>query len=188
MKSTPAQFFKNTILVHEGAKHSVDPDDKGNWLEGRLVGSKYGVTGAALAECRKVPYSAITKDVMSKLTEQEAIDLGLAGYYRVRGIDLLPWDEVIAGVVDLGYNAGAKRGVEVLQRLIKTDVDGNAGSDTRTAYRDWRCQLTAEEAMKRWTAARIAYYVSLKNPKYIKGWTNRANAFLPGTAWWKANA
>lgn len=188
MKTTPAQFFKNTILVHEGSKHSVDPDDRGNWLDGRLVGSKYGVTGAALAAYRKVPNSAITKDVMAKLTEQEAIDLGLANYYRVRGIDLLPWDVVIAGVVDHGFNAGPRRAVEILQSLIGAGVDGSAGSETRRMYRDWRCQLSDEQAMKLWTAARIAFYKSLNNPKYLKGWTNRANSFLPGTAWWKANA
>lgn len=186
MKSTPAQFFKNTILVHEGAKHSLDRDDTGNWFNKELVGSKYGVTGAALAAYRKVKH--VTVEDMARLTEAEAIDLGLANYYRVLGIDLLPWDEVAAGVVDMGFNAGPGRAVKILQKMIGTAEDGKAGAGTRAAYEKWRCKQTAEGAMKAWTKARIDYYKSLNNAKYIKGWTNRANSFLPGGAWWKANA
>jgi lysozyme family protein len=186
MKSDPTAFFRNTILVHESAKHSMDPDDKGNWHGGKLVGSKYGVTGDALAKHRKVKH--VTHAEMAALTEKEAIELGLSGYYRVCGIDLLPWDEVMAGVVDLGFNAGPKTAVKVLQRVIGVGDDGDAGEKTRKAYQVWRCKLSAEDAMRQWTAARIAFYKSLNNPKYIKGWTNRANSFLPGTAWWRANA
>jgi lysozyme family protein len=187
MKSTPAQFFERTLLKHEGEKHSLDPDDGGNWLDGRLVGSKWGVTGAALAKYRKVPHSAITKEVMSKLTKQEAIDLGLDDYYQTNGIDLLPWDAVVASVVDHGYNRGQSTAVRVLQRLIGVGEDGQAGAKTREAYAKWRCKHDEAMAMKVWTAARVADYKSLHNLKYINGWTNRANSFLPGTSWWKAN-
>jgi len=185
MKATPQAFFKNTILVHESPKHSLDPDDRGNWHNGQLVGSKYGVTGDALAAYRGV--KSVTKADMAALGEAEAIDLGLKGYYHKNGIDLLPWDVVLAGVVDLSFNAGPKAAVKVLQRLCGTGDDGDAGAGTREAYRKWRCDKSDETAMKAWTAARIAFYKSLNNPKYINGWTNRANSFLPGTAWWKAN-
>lgn len=188
MKTTPEAFFKNTILVHESAAHSLDTRDTGNWVGKTLVGSKYGVTAKALAAYRKVPAASITRDMMAKLTEDEAIALGLAGYYRVLGIDLLPWDVVIAGVVDLAFNAGPSAAVKVLQRMIGVGDDGKAGPATRKAYQAWRCNKTDEAAMRAWTAARISFYRSLNNPIYIKGWTNRANSFLPGTAWWKANA
>jgi len=186
MRSDPKAFFRNTILVHESERHSVDPDDKGNWFKGQLVGSKYGVTGAALAAYRGV--ATISRSQMAALTEDEAIDLGLTGYFYRQGIDLLPWDVVIAGVTDLSFNAGPSMAVKVLQRLIGADDDGKAGKGTREAYRLWRCNKTDEEAMRAWTKARIAFYVSLKNAKYENGWTNRANAFLPGTKWWKDNA
>lgn len=185
MKATPEAFFRSTILMHESAKHSVDPDDGGNWFNGVLVGSKYGVTGAALAAHRGV--KTITFAQMAALTEAEAIDLGLKGYYRQNGIDLLPWDVVMAGVVDLAFNAGPKAAVKVLQRLIGVGDDGDAGQKTREAYRKWRCDKDDATACKLWTAARIKFYKGLNNPKYEKGWTNRANSFLPGTAWYKAN-
>ena len=185
MKSTPEEFFKNTILVHESAKHSLDPQDRGNWFNGVLVGSKYGVTGKALAAYRGV--ATITRDDMAKLAEAEAIALGLAGYYHIQGIDLLPWDVVLAGVVDLAFNAGPMAAVEVLQKMIRTDADGNAGPGTRAAYRRWRCNVSDDAAMKAWTAARVAFYKGLHNPRYEAGWINRANSFLPGTPWWKAN-
>jgi lysozyme family protein len=186
MRSTPDAFFKNTILVHESQRHSLDPDDKGNWHKGVLVGSKYGVTGNALAAYRGVVQ--VSRADMAVLTEREAIDLGLKGYYRIKGIDLLPWDVVMAGVVDLAFNAGPKAAVEVLQELIGVTPDGAAGPATRAAYRAWRCNKTDEKAMAEWTSARIAFYMSLKNPKYQNGWINRAKSFLPGTAWWRANA
>jgi len=187
MKTTPSEFIDRTILVHEGDKHSVDPDDKGNWLDGRLVGSKYGVTGAALAKYRKVPTSAITFNVMANLKRPEAIDLALTEYYRTRGLDLLPWDAVIASVVDHGYNRGQGTAVRVLQRMIGVGDDGQAGEQTREAYRKWRCKYDEAEAMRVWTQTRLRDYQSLRNRKYINGWTNRANSFLPGTGWWKAN-
>lgn len=188
MRTNPTIFFRDTILVHESSKHSLDPRDKGNWVGPKLIGSKYGVTAAALAEHRKVSVNAITLKTMSELTEAEAIAVGLGGYYHARGIDLLPWDTVIASVVDLAFNAGPKRAVQVLQELIGVSDDGAAGPATRKAYETWRCKHTPESAMKAWTAARIAFYKGLKNPTYIGGWTNRANSFLPGTAWWKDNA
>lgn len=187
MKATPEKFVQGTILVHESEKHSVDPDDKGNWLDGRLVGSKYGVTGAALARYRKVPNSQITFAVMAALTEDESIDLALSDYYRIAGIDLLPWDAVIASVMDHGYNRGPGTAVRVLQRLLKVGDDGKAGAKTREAYMKWRCQNDEAQAMKLWTAARVADYESLRNAKYINGWRNRAKSFLPGTKWWTAN-
>ena len=186
MKADPTQFFRTTILVHESAKHSLDPDDKGNWHGGELVGSKYGVTGDKLAEYRRV--KRVTLADMAALTEQEAIDLGLHFFYNKCGVALLPWDEVIASVVDFGYNTGLERAVKVLQVLIGAQDDGQAGAKTRKAYEAWRCKHTPESAMKAWTAARIAKYRSFNNPKYIGGWTNRANSFLPGSAWWRANA
>lgn len=187
MKATPSEFFEKTLLKHEGEKHSLDRADKGNWLDGRLVGSKWGVTGAALAKYRKVPRSAITKDVMSQLTKQEAIDLGLEDYYRTNGIDLLPWDAVIASVVDHGYNRGQATAVKVLQRMIGVGADGQAGAKTREAYQAWRCKHNEASAMQAWTDTRVRDYESLRNAKYINGWRNRAKSFLPGTPWWKAN-
>ena len=187
MRSSIESFFRDTILVHESKKHSLDPRDTGNYVDGRLVGSKYGVTGAALAAHRGVPRSSITLPVMAKLTEAEAIQLGLKGYYRVNGLDKLPWDEVMASVVDLGFNAGPKRAVMELQEMLGINPDGDAGRITRAAYERWRAKLTPAEAMGAWTAARVRFYKGLNRPEYIKGWTIRANSFLPGGAWWKAN-
>lgn len=183
----PKSFFRATVLVHESARHSLDPVDKGNWFKGKLVGSKYGVTGAALSHFRNGRDVTIVD--MDKLTEDEALNLGLANYYKVQGLDLLPWDRVIASVVDHGFNAGPKRAVEILQKLIGAPVDGAAGPTTKRLYKEWRARAGSEEnAARLWADARIAYYTSLRNPKYIKGWTNRTKSFLPNTAWWKANA
>lgn len=188
MRKTPGQFFRETVLVHESSRHSTDRRDTGNFVGSRLVGSKYGVTGAALAAYRGVPASQITFDEMARLTEVEAIEVGLKGYYRTNGIDLMPWDVVMASVVDHGFNAGPRRAVEILQRLIGVTADGQAGPKTREAYQQWLCGLTMAKAMQEYTDARIRFYASLNRPEYIKGWTNRAMSFRAGTPWWKANA
>lgn len=182
---TPANFFRTFINTHEGGL-SLDTADRGNWHGGKLVGSKFGVTGDALAKHRKVPL--VTAAEMKALTIDEAIEVGLDAYYRAPGFDKLPFNRVIMAAVDHGYNAGPKRAIEILQRLIGSNADGQIGPNTVKLF-DAALQKKGEQALAGLYAdGRIDYYNSLHNAKYIKGWTNRANSFRPGTSWWRSAA
>lgn len=183
---TPRDFIAGFIGTHEGGL-SMDPADNGNYTGGKrgvgaLVGSKYGVTAAALAAYRGVPASSITKAQMAALSLDEAVAIGLKNYYQAPGFDRLPWNRVTASIVDKGWGSGPVQAVKLMQGMIGVKADGKIGPQTIAAYTDW---LEADQA-EAWARVRIAFDTSLNQPRFLKGWNNRTNSFLPGTAWWKA--
>lgn len=185
---TPEQFATDFKKQWEGGL-SLDPADTGNWVGKTLVGSKYGVTPAALARFRNVPVSSITAKIMAALTFEEAGRLALADYYRGTGIDKLPWGRVPAIMFDFAYNAGVKRSVITLQTVIGTAADGILGPGTRAAYLKKLEAAGEAKLADLFTDERIRFYEKIGKPgtsnnRYLKGWKNRANYFRPKTAWW----
>lgn len=183
---TPEQFAADFKHRWEGGL-SMDRHDRGNWVNGRLIGSKYGVTAAALANYRKVPITSITANMMAALTFEEAGKVAVSGYYRNTPIEDLPWGRIPAIMFDFAYNAGVGRAVRRLQETVNVEVDGKFGDQTKAAYGRELKNLGEEGFAKRYTDARIAYYESLDQPIYIKGWKNRARYFLKGhpEKWWE---
>jgi len=185
-------FFRDYISTWEGGL-SLDPDDAGNWFGANgcapvLIGSKYGVTGAALAafrDCR-----TITARDIACLTIDEAVRIGIRLYYDRPHIDRLPWDPVIASLVDFGWGAGPGQAIRLLQRMIKVVDDGRIGPFTIAAYQKYIASYGVTETARHWRAARDDFYrlVATKRPinaKYLRGWTRRSAYFAPGSAWWK---
>lgn len=182
----PHAFFLDFIKTWEG-ELSVDPDDSGNWFSGQLIGSKYGVTGAALQAYRG---GLITPKDIANLTIGEAADIGEKNYYRTPGFDRLPWDGVLPSVVDFGWGVGPGQAARVLQRLIGVADDGVIGPWTVRAYREWIASHGLEETARLWQKARDDFYrlVVAKRPinaKYLRGWMRRSAYFVPGGPWWK---
>lgn len=193
---TPEKFASETLMAHEG-KLSLDPADPGNWFSrerhrqglghkrgvGELVGSKYGVTGHALARFLNV--DCITKQTMEELHRDVAIAICLEDYYRKPKIDTLkPHTRVILSVIDMAYNAGPTTAIKLLQAAIGAAADGKIGPQTRRMYEDYIDRYGEDQLMVTFTLKRKDYYRSLNNPKYIRGWIRRADSFLPGTKWW----
>lgn len=200
---TPRDFAKKFIFVWEDGSstnpsvtHSMDPVDNGNWTGGKqgvgaLVGSNHGVTAAALGLHRHIPAGSVTKDMMRALTIDEAADIALDSFFFNVNLDDLVWDRVTASVFDFGWGAGPVRSIQILQRLLGLGDDGKIGPKTIAAYKAWIDKVGEEAAAKQFAAARIAYYNQIianrpANAKYLKGWTNRTNYYLPGTAWWNS--
>lgn len=186
MSYTLEKFLADFILTWEG-KLSLDKTDPGNFYKGKLVGSNYGVTGAALAAHRG---KEITADDMKNLTLDEAVDIAKSQYVIVPGFDNLPWNQVTASVIDFGYNAGPGRAKKKLQEMISTTADGNFGPASIAAYNKFLATHGIEDAAKRWNDVRENYYNSLvaakpAMSKYIKGWINRTRWYAPGTTFWK---
>lgn len=182
---TARQFIQHTIMAHEGGL-SLDRDDTGNWYKGRLIGSKFGVTGAALAQYRGHEISA---QDMAALTEDEAVSIAFSAYYDRPQIDLLVWNPVTASILDMGYNAGPGMTAKLVQRMIGVADDGKIGNYTATAYRQFVDDHGIENAAREWTAQRVGYYDQIirirpTNKKYRKGWRARADSFLPNSSWW----
>jgi lysozyme family protein len=183
---TIEQFIQFFIQTYEGGL-SMDPKDAGNTYRGVLIGSKYGVTGAALADYRNTV--TISKADIANLTLAEAVQVGLELYYDRPDFDLLPWDPVIASVMDMGFNAGPGQSIRLFQRMCAVGDDGKIGRFTIEGYEDYVLDKGLEQTAKNWCAVRYAYYDLIikrkpTNAKYRNGWRNRAAGFLPGTPWW----
>lgn len=189
---TRAAFFRDYITTWEGGL-SLDPDDSGNWFAARgcapaLVGSNFGVTGAALATFRGC--DTICAGDIRALTLDEAARLGERLYYDEPGFTRLPWDAVIASVVDFGWGAGPHEAITLLQRMLGVDDDGAIGDATAAAYRRAVAARGIAHVADQWRAAREGFYRLLctrrpSDAKYLRGWLRRTAYFAPGTAWWR---
>lgn len=187
---TPIEFITDYIRRWEGGL-SLDRDDTGNWVNGRLIGSKYGVTAPALARHRGRAAASITAQQMADLTLAEAAQIGKVLYYDAPRFDLLPWNRVTASIVDFGWGAGPAQSIKLLQRMLDVADDGRMGPNTAAAYKallDVQGEVFVAGA---WWTIRDTFYELIigKNPantKFEKGWDNRSRYFTPGDreGWW----
>ena len=185
---TPAAFISGYIQAHEGVL-SMDPDDHGNWHHGMLVGSKFGVTGDVLALHRKV--TGVTAHDMASLTLNEAVLIGVDLFYDAPQLDLLPWNRVTASVLDMGWGAGPKQAIMLLQRMIAVADDGAVGIFTVRTDVAYLREHGEDAAARAYGQARNDFYDRIiaarpSNAKYRNGWRARTASFLPGTAWWRS--
>lgn len=159
------------VLKNEGGFQN-DADDRGNYFNGQLIGTNYGITPATLAEYRGV--SDVTRDDIVNLTQDEAYDIYEKMYVKDPGFDQLPDGVLKDSLIDMGVNAGPVRAVRLLQRVAGVKEDGVLGPKTIGALGN----VTATQ----YADARINYYTNLAeaNPvyqKFLGGWTNRANKY-----------
>lgn len=184
-----ADFIAGFIDAHEGGL-SLDPADNGNWTGGkrnvgRLVGSKFGVTAGAIAVYRGVPAASITPLEIAELTRDEAVKIGVKLYYERPHFDLLPWNRATASIVDKGWGSGPVQAIKLLQRMVGVADDGALGPATAAAYTLWLAKHGEEATAIQWGEIRRRFDASLNQPRFINGWNNRTNSFLPGTKWWR---
>jgi lysozyme family protein len=162
--------------------YSDHPKDSGNWLDGRLVGSQHGVTGAALAHFRRVPRSEITAEVMRQLTLGEAADIAMKDYFNGPGLNTLVWCPVTAAAADWGWMSGPATSVRALQQLSGSGADGVIGPQTRANYENWIRRYGVRACMDTLHARKEAFFRSLNRPEFIDGWLNRNNYYSASNA------
>jgi lysozyme family protein len=182
---TVQEFLEGFLKVWETAKHSVDPDDSGNYFKGSLVGSKYGVTGAALAKHRGV--AKVTKSDVAGVTLKEASDIARVTYYDEAQFDVLPWSPVVASAVDKCYMSGEDAAVRCMQRAAGVEADGHIGPKTIAAVKAASEDLPAfaqKFATERQNHEAAVIRAKPVKAKYRNGWNNRTKSYLPGTPWW----
>lgn len=155
---------------HEGG-YTDNKSDKGNWLNGVLVGTKYGVTGITLAAHRGV--KSVTADQVRALTLAEATDIYRKSYWTQSGGDLLP-----VGIdylnFDTGVNSGPSRANKILQATVGVPADGIIGGQTLDAVNRYKGGYVG--LIRDYSAARLTFMRSLSTwPTFGKGWTKRVN-------------
>lgn len=166
--------YKNTILEVEGG-YQADPDDPGNYNSlGELVGTNHGISARFYERVLGYPPSvsdmkAITKDLALKLYKKYYWDPLLADYINSQA--------VAETFVDHGINAGKRTAIKIMQRVLNENfytnlqVDGIMGNQTLRAINS----SPEKELFDLYNQARINYYMSIGNGKWIRGWINRVN-------------
>jgi lysozyme family protein len=150
--------------------------------------TKFGITQATLS---KFLERAVTIDDVKNLDIGTAKDIYELRYYRQPRIDKLP-DGIQPFVFDCAVNHGPRRAIQFVQQVCNEAnvgplaLDGQMGPRTKavadTCYEnmgDWMLTALVEERRMFYQAI-VAHDASQKT--FLKGWLNRANAFLPQAA------
>ncbi len=87
-------------------------------------------------------------------------------------------DDLPAGIdyafFDMAVNGGPFRAAKLLQRALGVPDDGKIGPVTRAAV----ARADGEQLLRRFDEKKRAFYRSLNQPRFLKGWLNRSNHVL----------
>lgn len=72
---------------------------------------------------------------------------------------------------DMAVNAGPHRAAIMLQRALGVADDGRIGPITKLAA----SKADPKQLVSKYTDAKRAFYISLHQPRFTKGWLNRCN-------------
>ena len=146
---------------------SDDPDDNGNWLpDGRKGCTNLGVTQTTWESW--VGRQSNEKE-MRNLTPALVEPMYRRKFWEACSCNSLP-PGVDYLVFDFAVNAGVGRSAKTLQSAVGATPDGDIGPLTLAAV----SKFNSEELVNKFTDEKVAWYKSLKNPKYEQGWLNRA--------------
>jgi lysozyme family protein len=157
--------FENALpkILREEGGYVNDPDDSGGATNRGITQETYNIyrDGKGL-DRRPVRYSTI----------QETAEI-YENFWKRCGADHLPAGLNLS-VFDFSVNAGPRRGVITLQRLVGTKPDGIVGPNTLKAVR----RKDVRELISAYAMARREFYESLasrrqKDKKFLKGWLLR---------------
>lgn len=165
---TPDQRFQTCAAF---TLHQEDQTDSGvfeNDLRDAGGATRWGVTQAALSDWFGRP---ATVDEVRTLPRDTALLIARHKYWTPSRCDDLPAG-VDLMVFDMAYNAGVGRSAKLLQQAIGVTADGQIGPMTMGAV----VARTPSALVQDLAAAQEAYYRSLNNPTYQKGWLNRVAA------------
>ena len=176
MAQLTPQFFQ-TILNIEGG-FQIHPGDTGNYCQGQLVGTKYGMSAVAVsAWWSRCP----SEDEMRNLTTDDAKAF-YAWYfdrYNLFGIENQQFFELLANNAMGSPGNAAKVAQRSLNQFgYNVSVDGAIGPQTLAALNDaWE-----RHGAKIYNAIReawVEYLKGLNRPEFIEGWMYRMNKYFP---------
>ena len=158
------------VMKSEGC-FSDDPRDPGNHLpDGRPGCTNLGVTQRAW---ERYVGRQVTHD------EMRALNLAIVQpFYKTQYWNAVQGDKLPRGVdylcFDLAVNGGPARAAMTLQQALGITADGVIGMQTTNAA----AFAPPSDVAQKFTDIKIAFYKSLANPTYERGWINRANEAL----------
>ena len=177
------------LLFGSEGGYSDKTSDRGNFLAGKLVGTKYGITGKTLAMSRGVGF--VTASDVKTMTIKEAEEIYRKGYWGQVGGDELP-----AGLdyacFDSGVMSGPQAAIKQLQRILRRagvydgEIDGWPGPGTLGGVKRYPGGLRS--LITDYCAERMRFMQSLTNaktgfPANGRGWTIRVTGKDPLGKW-----
>lgn len=163
-------YIKNTIIGKHEKGYQAMPEDRGNTVDGQLIGTKFGISAKTL---KKHLGRTPKVEEMKNLKLSTALDILESKYYTKPGINKLP-EDIRKNVLDMSINAGPERAIKLLQQQSGAKQDGIIGPET--------IKKSGVINNNTYVNARKQYYESLAkrrpdNKKFLKGWLRRAESF-----------
>ncbi len=153
------------VLKSEGGNDD-DPADHGGRTSRGIIQREYSAWRAEKGLSNRDVWQA-SDDEISTIYHDE---------YWGPVCDLLPVGADYL-LFNMAVNAGPHRGSVILQQALGVNPDGRIGPVTRQAI----TKIKSQDLINNYSAASRAFYLSLHQPKFTKGWLNRV-AFVRETA------
>lgn len=147
------------VLKDEGGNDD-DPADHGGRTSRGITQREYDAWRGEQALPTQDVWDAPQTEIDSIYYEEYWYPLGNA---FPTGIDYLYFD--------MAVNAGPNRAAILLQRALGVTEDGRIGPVTRQAVE----AADPKKLIADYTTAKRAFYTSLHQPRFLKGWLNRCN-------------
>ena len=148
------------VLASEGGNDD-DPADHGGRTSRGITQKEYDAWRAERGLPPLDVWNAPQADIEA-ISEEEYWQPFCDGFPT--GIDYLYFE--------MAVNAGPYRAAVLLQRALGVAADGRIGPVTRQAIAG---ATDIPALIDRFTAAKRAFYISLHQPRFIKGWLNRCD-------------
>ncbi len=167
-----ASFEKSQKIVgiNEGG-YQRDPDDKGNWYNGILIGTNWGIAAPTLARfLGRIPSAAEMK-ALSRATAESILK---RNYWETNHFDKL-YNQSVAtllydGAVNHGIGGMRLLTEKALKRLKKPFFKGKVFTAQGIDHLNTINQKTLFDTIKQ---VRAESYKASPQKKYLKGWLNR---------------
>jgi lysozyme family protein len=158
------ELFNNCVsivLKNEGG-FQANPSDWGNWVNGKLIGTKFGIAARYFPDV----------DIVN-LTEEQAKEIYYKWYWLKMNLEGIQDELSVLHIFDMGVNAGRKRSIQIAQEIVRVKKDGICGDITKNAINGyWGFK-------DEFITARIDYYKKIakvrNNNIFLNGWINRVS-------------
>ncbi len=157
------------LLGLEERGYQNDPLDRGNWVDGKLIGTNHGVSAKALAAWMGSRPSVVD---MKNLDRDVARMIFTNVYW-------MPYGNTLPSGLDLAYfdmavNAGVPQATKALQRALRVHDDGIFGGLTALAVIRHSHPIALRRIIHTYSKERTAFNQRLRNWKrFGKGWSAR---------------
>lgn len=110
---------------------------------------------------------------IKNLTRNQAIEIYFRDYWKPMNLRNIYDENLILQIFDMGVNAGIRRAIKIIQRIVDVAADGIIGPITEAAI-----NIREDDLEDLYKQERRKYYFSLARRKpelqvFLKGWLNR---------------